>query len=77
MIYSNNWKENTGNMAQEKKRTIAEINRKLAAGEAVVMTASELCGEVRSGTDVHFEDLDVVTSGTCGLMSGTYAVLSL
>ena len=25
---------------------------------------------------VHFEDLDVITSGTCGLMSGTYAVLS-
>jgi putative methanogenesis marker 16 metalloprotein len=63
-------------MTQEKKRTIADINRKLTAGEAVVMTASELCGEVRSGTEVDFEDLDVVTSGTCGLMSGTYAVLS-
>ncbi len=63
-------------MTQAKKRTIADINRKLAAGEAVVMSASELCQEVRCGTDVQFDDLDVITSGTCGLMSGTYAVLS-
>ena len=63
-------------MTESKKRTIAEINRKLAAGDAVIMTASELCEAVRSGTQVQFDDLDVVTSGTCGLMSGTYAVLS-
>ena len=63
-------------MTGKKKRTIAEINRKLAAGDAVIMTASELCDTVRSGTQVQFDDLDVVTSGTCGLMSGTYAVLS-
>jgi L-aspartate semialdehyde sulfurtransferase len=57
-------------MTHVNKRTIADINRKLAAGEAVVMTAAELCGEVRCGTEVQFDDLDVVTSGTCGLMSG-------
>ncbi len=38
----------------------------MATGNAVVMIASELCEEVRSGIDVQFDDLDVITSGTCG-----------
>ena len=59
-----------------KRRTVAEITDKLERGEAVVMTAEELCTSVRSGEDVKFEDVDVVTSATCGVMSGTYAVLS-
>ena len=63
-------------MTTTKKRSIGEINRKLQNGEAVVLTASELCQEVRDGSDIQFEDVDVVTAGTCGLMSGTYAVVS-
>lgn len=63
-------------MGHPKKRSLETINRKLAAGEAVVMTASELCRSVRSGRDVPFEAVDIVTAATCGLMSGTYAVLS-
>jgi putative methanogenesis marker 16 metalloprotein len=59
-----------------KSRTVAEITEKLERGEGVVMTAEELCNSVRSGEDVRFEDVDVVTSATCGVMSGTYAVLS-
>lgn len=58
-----------------KKRSFKEINEKLANGDAVVMTAAELCNMVRSGKDVGFGDVDVVTTATCGLMSGTYAVL--
>jgi putative methanogenesis marker 16 metalloprotein len=57
-------------------RTVAEITDKVARGEAAVMTAEELCNSVRSGEDIGFEDVDVVTSATCGVMSGTYAVLS-
>jgi putative methanogenesis marker 16 metalloprotein len=63
-------------VSKPQKRTISEINRKLAAGKAVVMTASEFCQAVRSGKKVAFEDVDIVTAATCGLMSGTYAVLS-
>ncbi len=57
-------------------RTIKDIQDKLASGEAVVMTASELCDKIRAGENVTFDDVHVVTASTCGLMSGTYAVLS-
>ena len=57
-------------------RTLEEINAKLATGRAIVMTASELCQSVRNGRDVAFAEIDIVTAATCGLMSGTYAVLS-
>jgi putative methanogenesis marker 16 metalloprotein len=60
----------------EKRRTVAEITEKLERGEGVVMTAAELCNSVRSGEDIGFEDVDVVTSATCGVMSGTFAILS-
>ncbi|MCG6895331.1 MAG: methanogenesis marker 16 metalloprotein [Desulfobacteraceae bacterium] len=63
-------------MAARKRRSIPEINRRLADGEAVVMTAADICDDLRSGRRVRFEDVDVVTASTCGLMSGTYAVLS-
>jgi len=60
----------------KKRRTIAAINENVERGEAVVMTADELCNRVRSGEEVSFEDVDVVTSATCSVKSGTYAVLS-
>ncbi|MHC1579801.1 MAG: homocysteine biosynthesis protein, partial [Candidatus Alkanophagales archaeon] len=40
------------------------------------MTARELCDAVRGGEDVRFEDVDIVTAATCGVMSGTFAILS-
>ncbi|MBW1835606.1 MAG: methanogenesis marker 16 metalloprotein [Deltaproteobacteria bacterium] len=64
------------NDSRNKKRTITQINEKLSRGEAVVMTAAELCNAVRNGNSVTFEDVDVVTAATRGLMSGTYAVVS-
>ena len=60
----------------KKRRTIAAIKKKIEQGEAVVMTAGELCTGVRSGEEVRFEEVDVVTSATCGVKSGTYAILS-
>jgi len=59
-----------------KKRTIGEINERLKLGKAIVMTASELSKLVRAGEKVSWEDVDVVTSATCGLMSGSTAILS-
>jgi putative methanogenesis marker 16 metalloprotein len=59
-----------------KKRPLGEIKKKLEDGSAVVMTASELCDIVRSGDKVSMDDVDVVTSATRALMSGTMAILS-
>jgi putative methanogenesis marker 16 metalloprotein len=58
------------------RRTIDQINRLLKQGKATVMTAAELSRALRAGTTVGFKDVHVVTAATCGLMSGTYAVLS-
>ena len=58
-------------------KTIADINAKLAAGEAVVMTAMELKARVRGGERLSVADVDVVTTATRAVMSGTAAMLSL
>lgn len=57
------------------RKTYADIQAKLDAGTAVVMTARELCDRVRAGDEVSVEDVDVVTTGTKGLMSGSTAIL--
>lgn len=59
-----------------KERSIGEINERIKDGKARVMTAEELSDKVRAGEDVTLEDVDVVTTGTCGIMSGTAAILS-
>ena len=63
--------DNTG-----KCRTIPEIQAKIDAGDAVVLTAAEISERVRTGKEIRLEDVDVVTTATRGIMSGTYAVLS-
>lgn len=57
-------------------RTILEIQDKIDAGDAVVLTATEICARIRAGEMIGLEDVDVVTTATRGIMSGTYAVLS-
>ncbi len=59
-----------------KHRTVPEIQAKIDSGDAVVLTAAEISEKVRAGEEVRFEDVDVVTSATRGIMSGTYAVFS-
>ncbi len=54
-------------------RTFNEIKRKLSAGEAVVMTAQE----IKNCTEKEAAEADVVTTGTRGLMSGTYGVFTI
>ncbi len=60
-----------------KERTIAEINGKLRNGSAVVMTAMEFKKEVRGGYKFKVSDVDVVTTGTRAVMSGSSAMLVL
>ena len=57
-------------------RTIAEINNRVKKGEAVVLTAREVADSLAAGRKDEIRKVDVVTTGTMGLMSGTYAVLS-
>ncbi len=59
------------------RRTIGEINARLARGEAVVMTAMEFKREVRSGYKFKLGDVDVVTTATRSVMSGTSATLAV
>ena len=54
-------------------RTFNEIKKKLSAGEAVVMTAQE----IKDCTEKEAAEADVVTTGTRGIMSGTYGVFTI
>lgn len=58
-------------------KTIEEINAKLEAGTAVVMTAMEFKAQVRAGKLFTPADVDVVTTATRAVMSGTSALLSI
>ncbi|MHA1730464.1 MAG: methanogenesis marker 16 metalloprotein [Promethearchaeota archaeon] len=64
-------------MASRKTKTYEEIQRKIDDGTAVVMTANELCDLVRKGEgdSITVDDVDIVTTGTKGLMSGSTAIL--
>ena len=57
-------------------RTIAEINERIKSRDAVVLTAQEVSNKVTEGEDLALKDVDVVTTATRAIMSGTYAVLS-
>jgi len=58
------------------QKSIEKINVKIRKGEATILTAEELCNMVRNGEKIRVEDVDVVTSATCGVMSGTTAAFS-
>ncbi len=63
--------------AQKTMKTIEEINRKIKDRSAIVLTAKELCDLIRSGESISVDDVDVVTTATRGVMSGTIAILSI
>jgi len=58
-------------------KTAKEVNDRIKEGKAVVYTAEEFKRMLRAGEDITPRDVDVVTTGTCGVMSGTAAVLSI
>ncbi|HTX61942.1 MAG TPA: methanogenesis marker 16 metalloprotein [Methanobacterium sp.] len=60
-----------------KTRSIKEINQKIGKGEATVLTAEEISDLIRDGEEPKFDDVDVVTTGTCGVMSGTAAIFHI
>ncbi|HWQ21006.1 MAG TPA: methanogenesis marker 16 metalloprotein [Methanotrichaceae archaeon] len=54
-------------------RSFLEISERVSRGEAVIMTTQEVC-EISEGGER--PDVDVVTTATRAIMSGTYAVFS-
>ena len=58
-------------------KTVREIDEKIRNGSAVVYTAAEFKRLVREGAEVTAAEVDVVTTGTSGVMSGTAAILSV
>lgn len=59
------------------QRSIEDINRKIENGEANVFSAVEFKEAVKSGDAPSFDEVDVVTCGTCGVMSGTAAIFNI
>ena len=57
-------------------RSIDEINGRIEKGEANIYTAEEFKKLIKKGDAPDFEEVDVVTCGTCGVMSGTAAILN-
>jgi putative methanogenesis marker 16 metalloprotein len=58
-------------------KRIAEINKKIKEGKAVILTIREFKEKIRRNEAVKAEDVDVVTTATCALMSGTAAIMSV
>ena len=50
-----------------KSRTLSQIKDKIENGEATVLTAEEVSRLVKEGNKPGFDDVDVVTTGTCGI----------
>jgi putative methanogenesis marker 16 metalloprotein len=67
----------TKGRARRKAKTVADINARLKRGEAVVMTAQEFKDGIRKGKSFTLDDVDVVTTATHGIMSGTAASFSV
>jgi putative methanogenesis marker 16 metalloprotein len=59
-----------------KKRKLSEIKKKIQEGSAIVLTVQELIDSINEGKRVKFEDVDIVTTATRGLMSGIMGIFS-
>lgn len=59
------------------ERTIDEINEKIKSGEANIFSAHELKELIKINEAPSFDEVDVVTTGTCGIMSGTAAIFHI
>jgi len=59
-----------------RKRTLSEIKKKIENGAANVLSVQEFIDRIDNGEKVNFEDVDVITTATKGLMSGIMGVFS-
>jgi len=58
------------------KRKLSDIKKKIHNGNANVLTAQEFISRIEKGENFKFEDIDVITTATKGLMSGIMGVFS-
>lgn len=58
------------------KKDINQINQKIENGEANIYTVEEFKKLIKNDDTPSFDEVDVVTCGTCGVMSGTAAILN-
>ena len=58
------------------KRKLSEIKNKISSGTANVITVQEFITRLNDGEHIKFEDVDVITTATKGLMSGIMGVFS-
>lgn len=58
-------------------RTIEEINKKIESDDCNIYTAEEFKKLIADEDTPSFDEVDVVTSGTCGVMSGTAAIFNI
>jgi len=59
-----------------KKRTLSEIKKKIEKGTVIIITVQDLIDRLSHGENIDFEDVDVITTATKGLMSGIMGVFS-
>jgi len=57
------------------EKTIQDIKKKIKKGEAQIFTAEEIKKMLREGKTPSIHDIDIVTTATCGIMSGTAAIM--
>ncbi len=60
----------------DKKRGLSEIYEKIEQGTVNILTMQEFIDKIEDGEKVRFEDVDVVTTATKGLMSGIMGIFS-
>ena len=59
-----------------KRRKLSEVRKKIDDGTAVVLTVQELLNRISNDEKIKFEDVDVITTATKGLMSGIMGIFS-
>jgi putative methanogenesis marker 16 metalloprotein len=59
-----------------KKRTLQEIRKKIDQGTAMVITMQEFLERIENNEKMKFEDVDIITTATKGLMSGIMGIFS-
>ncbi len=57
-------------------RSFEEVRKRIRKKEAVILTADEVSRLLEEDDEKTLKEVDVVTTGTRGIMSGTYALLS-
>ena len=59
-----------------KKRSLSEINKKIKADTAIILTVQDFIDRINDGEKIQFDDVDVITTATKGLMSGIMGIFS-